>query len=94
MRINDVLTQLERSTYPSTPRDLARRIGHRSIELPNGDQHVSEAFEVVGIDMIDDPDEAKLMFLSGLDSAAIGRKGYSDRDPPAACETNRQQLSL
>lgn len=86
MRINGALRQLDQMRYPMTVEEVVLALGDPAIELAGGSQQVSAVFASVDIDSVSNADEAKLLLLSGLEVAAIGRKGYSDRDPPASLE--------
>lgn len=94
MRVNEVLNRLEGMQYPRNVGDIVTVLNDPTIELANGSQKLSDIYAAVDIDVVASPDEAKLVFLSGLDSAAIGREGYSDRDPPATSESGVSPLTL
>lgn len=68
--------------YPTTTRDIVEEIGETELELPIGTETVGEVFGRLGEETYADASEAYTMFQSGLSSKAIGRKWYSDRDPP------------
>lgn len=82
MRLNRVETLLENLTYPVTTEELVENLGDRRVELENGSETVSEVFGRVGSETYTTPMEAHLTFLSALSTKAIGRKAYTDRDPP------------
>lgn len=72
-------TELE---YPKTTREIVEDIGDIELELPIGTETIGEVFGRLGRETYEDASEAYTMFQSGLSSKAIGRKWYSDRDPP------------
>jgi hypothetical protein len=82
MRLNDVETLFEGLPYPVTTEELLERVGDRSVELENGSETLTEVFGRVGSETYRTPTEAHLTFLSALSTKAIGRKAYTDRDPP------------
>ncbi|MFQ3295065.1 MAG: hypothetical protein ACI8VE_002147 [Natrialbaceae archaeon] len=82
MRPNGVETLLEDLTYPITTDELLDKVGDSRVELENGSENLSEVFGRVENETYSTPTEANLTFLSALSTKAIGRKAYSDRDPP------------
>ena len=86
MRINSALRQLDEITYPVAVEDVVLRLNDPELELASGTQRLSEIFGSVDVQSVTSPDDAKLVMLSGLATEAIGRKGYSDRDPPTTRE--------
>lgn len=82
MRINRACELFDSLSYPLTSEELARLVGEEEVELPEGTETVGEVLGRFETDTFGCPEEARLMFLSALGSEAIGRKGYSDRDPP------------
>jgi hypothetical protein len=82
MRLNRVENLLENLTYPITTDEVVERVGDRRIELENGHETLAEVFGRVGSETYNTPEEAHLTLLSALSTKAIGRKAYSDRDPP------------
>lgn len=82
MRPNDAYSAFAELTYPLSTDELVARIGDVELELPNGTETVREVFGRVASETYDGPQEVYTIFLSALSTKAIGRKGYSDRDPP------------
>ncbi|MFC6905493.1 DUF5789 family protein [Halalkalicoccus tibetensis] len=71
----------EDQSYPTTARDLIDSHGEETLELAGGSQTVGEALEIAGDESFESAEEARHAVYAGLGSQAIGRKGYSDRDP-------------
>lgn len=71
----------EELEYPATTDELIAAHGDRPIELPNGSETVGEALERVSGETYETPEEFRLTLQSALSSKAVGRVGYSDRDP-------------
>lgn len=94
MRINETLRRLDEVGYPMTVDDVVLALEDPTLELATGSQQLSDVFSAVDVDVVTDPDEAKLVLLSGLASEAIGRKYYSDRDPPTSRERNVEPLTF
>lgn len=81
--------------YPATTDELIARHGERPIELPNGSETVGEALGRVSPETFESPDEFRLTLQSALSRKAVGRVGYSDRDPtPLGSVYQPQQLSF
>lgn len=82
MRPSQAFDTFEALSYPSTTGELVDEIGATELRLPNGTETIREVFARLDADTYADPWDAYTMFLSALTTAAIGRKAYSDRDPP------------
>lgn len=82
MRPNQAERTFAELEYPVTSAELIDELGDIEIDLPIGTESIGDVFARVGSDTYIEPGEAYSMFMSGLSSKAIGRKGYSDRDPP------------
>lgn len=92
-QISDVLATL---TYPIRTEEFLSAIGHREIEYPTGKREtIAEIYA-----RTDDADEwlthddAALSIECGVAADAVGRQGYSDRDPPIQGVDNYQQASF
>ena len=83
MRLTEALGLLDTQTYPTTTRELLAAHGGRRIDLPNGAETLGEVLSRSGDEAFADAEEARLSLYGGLCEDAIGRKGYTDRDPPA-----------
>lgn len=81
--------------YPATTDELIATHGDQPIELPNGSETVGEALGRVGRETYETPEEFRLTLQSALSSKAVGRIGYSDRDPmPPGSVGGPRQLSF
>ncbi|MEM4780647.1 MAG: DUF2795 domain-containing protein [Halalkalicoccus sp.] len=74
-------TLFEEESYPATTGDLIERYGEKKIRLAGGSQTVGDALGVAGEETFESAEEARYAVYAGLGSEAIGRKGYTDRDP-------------
>lgn len=92
MRPNQTKRVFERLEYPITTADLVEEIGDEEIDLQIGTETVGDVFGRLASETYEDPSEAYTMFLSGLSTKAIGRKGYSDRDPPVQPTTGSSPI--
>lgn len=82
MRLNQLATELEGLSYPRTTAELAAALDGRVLDHAGGEEAVSALLERCGSDSMASADDAWLSVAASLDEDAVGRKGYSDRDPP------------
>lgn len=88
MRLNDVAGLFDDLEYPATTSEVVAAQGSRELDLANGSETVGQAIGRCGDQSFADPEEVRLTLLGGLSEDAIGRKGYSDRDPPVIGEAD------
>lgn len=67
--------------YPATTEELIESHGDRTIELPNGTETVGDALARIDTETFETADDVHLTLQCALSQKAIGRFGYSDRDP-------------
>ncbi len=67
--------------YPATTDELIADCGERVLELPNGRESVADALSRLEPETYENPEEARFAVYCGVSQKAIGRVGYSDRDP-------------
>lgn len=94
MRVNDVLGCLDGLTYPTTPARIIAELDDPPIHCANGEERLSHVFQRIRVPTLSSSDDAKLTFLCALNDVAVGRKYYTDRDPPVAGEHGPDQYSL
>lgn len=82
MRLNQLAAELEELSYPRTTAELAAAFDGRTLYHAGGGEPVSAVLERAGSDAVTSADDAWLSVAASLDENAVGRKGYSDRDPP------------
>lgn len=88
MDINELLTRLETMTYPMTTDRVVAELDDPKLVLVDGHEHLSSVFARMDNEVLDCCDDAKLAVLGGLKGEAVGRTGYSDRDPPTLGESD------
>ncbi|WP_254864302.1 DUF5789 family protein [Halovivax gelatinilyticus] len=81
MHLSATTSFTESLDYPATTAELISSCGEQPIELPNGTETVGDVLERVSQETYETPDELALILQSALSRKAIGRFGYSDRDP-------------
>ncbi|RQG89144.1 DUF2795 domain-containing protein [Natrarchaeobius halalkaliphilus] len=67
--------------YPATTDELIEEYGDHVLELPNGSESVNDVLARLESETFEDSHEARLAIYSAVSRKAIGRVGYSDRDP-------------
>ncbi|WP_135536760.1 MULTISPECIES: DUF2795 domain-containing protein [Halostella] len=72
---------LDETEFPTTSEQFVERHGDKELELPNGTETIAEVLAHADAETFDTAEDARLTVYSSLSSKAIGRKGYSDRDP-------------
>ncbi|ELY61091.1 DUF5789 family protein [Natronolimnohabitans innermongolicus] len=78
--------QLERHEYPATGAELVATYGDAVLQFQNGEQTLAEVLQPVSEERFDSAADARTAIFSNVTEDAIGRKGYSDRTPPALGE--------
>jgi hypothetical protein len=86
MRLNQLPTVLDDLTYPLSANELSAALAGRTLDHPAGQEPVSAVVERCGSDAMESSDDAWLSMVASVDEDAVGRKFYSDRDPP--CDSN------
>ncbi len=95
MLLNGTGDRIDDLDYPLTTEELSERLGDRELDCPTGSETVEEALEPLGSETFETPEDARFAVLTGVGDDAIGRKGYSDRDPtPPGGQDGPQRLSF
>jgi hypothetical protein len=92
--IETVTDALDGHTYPATTAALIEAYGDLELEHPNGSETLGDVLARAGAETHEDAESARLAAISAVASGAIGRKGYSDRDPVAIGEDGPEQVSF
>lgn len=82
MRLNELPAVLEGLTYPLTAEELAAALEGETITHPTGKESASAVAARCGTDAMTSADDAWLAMVASVDEDAVGRKFYTDRDPP------------
>lgn len=88
MRLPEATQLFDDIEFPATSADIIAAYGERSLSHPNGDETVEKIFNRCGPETFENPEAARLTLYSSLSDDAIGRKGYTDRDPPQLKEVD------
>ncbi|SFS37818.1 DUF5789 family protein [Halostagnicola kamekurae] len=81
--------------YPATTEEMIEAYGDRTLELPNGSESVEEVLARLDSETFESAEEVRFAVYSAVSQKAIGRVGYSDRDPtPLGSPYAPEQLSF
>lgn len=86
MRLTELDGLIGDLEYPTTTDAIVAAHGRRTLAHANGDETVAEAIDRCGAQSFASADELRLTLYSSVCEDAIGRKGYTDRDPPTLGE--------
>lgn len=81
---------LEESEYPTTSSALVDDHGDTVLQFQTGEQTLRELFEPVVDEQFESAAEVRETIFTFVGDQAIGRKGYSDRTPPAPGEIREE----
>ena len=94
MRLNGTGELTDDLEYPATSEELIETHGDLSIELQNGTETLAEVLGRLGDETFDRPEDVRAALLTGVSHKAIGRRYYSDREPPALGDSGPDQVSF
>jgi hypothetical protein len=92
--LTEATDRVDAHTYPATTEDLIEAYGEMQLEYSNGTETLGDALARLESETFQSSEEARMAVYSALGSEAIGRKGYSDRDPLHVGETGPEPLSF
>jgi hypothetical protein len=92
--LDDAGEKLDAHTYPATTDELIEAYGDLELQLPNGTETLGDALAHMPSETFRNEEEARFTAYSAVSSKAIGRKGYSDRDPVCPGEDGPGQVSF
>jgi hypothetical protein len=88
----DVGEKLDAHSYPATTEELIEAYGDVEFDIDNGTETFGEAMNRLSEDTFVDSEDARTAAASVVGEDAVGRKGYSDRDPPTIGEESEADL--
>jgi len=92
--LSSVGEKIDAHSFPATTEELIEEYGELELDLPNGTETFGEAMGRLESETFEDAAAVRQAAYSAVGSGAIGRKGYSDRDPVAPGEDGPRQLSF
>ncbi len=94
MSLQQATELLRDHDYPATTDQLADSYGDHELDFPNGSETLADVFGRVEPETCGTSSEAEELLYSAVSAKAIGRKGYSDRDPTTLGTTGPEQVSF
>lgn len=82
--------QLDQHEYPTTCEELVEAYGSAVLRFQNGEQTLEKVLRPVSEEQFNSATEVRTAIFSNVPEDAIGRKGYSDRTPPAVGEQSEE----
>ena len=82
MRPRDVDQLIESLDFPTTTDAIIRDHGTRTLRLQDGSETVAQVIGRCGPQIYDRPDDVRLSLYASVCCDAVGRRWYTDRDPP------------
>jgi len=92
--MTDAEEAFEAQQYPITTEELIEAEGDITLELPNGTERLADALRRSAPETFETAEDARLTAYAGVSGKAIGRKGYSDRDPICMGEDGPEEVSF
>jgi len=86
--------RFETHTFPATTDELIEEYGETDLTHPNGTETLGEALSRLDSETLESAEQARMATFSAVSGDAIGRKGYSDRDPTQPGEEGPDPLSF
>lgn len=81
-------------TFPATSEQLIAECGETELALANGTETIADVLARLPEQEFASAEGARRAVYGTLGDGAIGRRGYSDRDPTCPGETGHDPLSL
>lgn len=79
--VSDAEDSFRSHNFPTTATELVDEYGEMELELPNGANTLEEVLGRIPDETFESAEDALQAIYGALGEEAIGRKGYSDRDP-------------
>ena len=73
--------RIDAHQYPATTAELIEAYGEERLELPNGSERIADVLGRLESETFESADDARMAVYSAVSNKAVGRVGYSDRDP-------------
>jgi hypothetical protein len=81
-------------SYPATTEEVIDEYGDLELELPNGNETLGTVLSRLDSETFERYEELQMATMNAMSNNAIGRKGYSDRDPSCIGEDGHEQISF
>lgn len=84
-RIDRSVALFDPDRYPLDGDDLITEFGGVELQYPNGErggEPLGDILDRTGTAVYDTPEDLRLALFTAVSAEAVGRRYYSDRDPP------------
>lgn len=88
MRLIEFDSRLDRLTYPTSTEAVIGEFGETELYFQDGTERLDRVLGRFGSETFHSPDDLRMTLYGSLPGEAVGRKGYTDRDPPAVGEVD------
>lgn len=82
------------ATFPTTTREIIDNYGHREVRVIDEERTVGELMRIMGPESFESSEEAMFTLYAAFGTGAIGRQGYTDRDPEPPGTRGHEPISL
>ena len=86
MRLIEFERSIDGLDYPTTTETITNEFGGQEIQFQEGSERVDQVIGRFGAETFASADEVRMSLYGALPGDAVGRKGYTDRDPPGLDE--------
>jgi len=94
MRLTDATERIGTHEFPATTDELVDQFGDLELTHPTGTETLSEVLNRLDEETFESAEEAQHTLYSAVGSEAIGREGYSDRDPAVPGAEGHDPMSI
>ena len=94
MRLDGTDDVIENATYPTTSEEFIAAHGDHTIEHGDGDETLRTVLSRLGEETYAGPADVFDAVFTAVGHEAIGRRYYSDREPPSPGEDGPTQVSF
>lgn len=81
VELGDLSEELDGHSYPASTDELVDEYGDYEIELPNGSETFEQVLGPMADESFDSADSVRQAIFNMVGAEAVGRKGYTDREP-------------
>lgn len=86
MRLIEFDRSIDRLEYPTTTETITDEFGGQKLQFQDCSERVERVIGRFGSETFASADEVRMTLYGALPGEAVGRKGYTDRDPPGLDE--------
>lgn len=88
MRLSELDERIDGLAYPATTAEVVSAVGTDRIDFTDGAMDLTRLLERFGSATFESPADLRLTLYGSLPGEAVGRRHYTDRDPPVINEVD------